>query len=588
MLLQIFKAMIITSAVGSVLTIFLLLIKPLTKRLFGFTWQYYSWVIVLIVLMLPVTIATSPTTVYNEPNILPKVQNIDIPQEELFEGENINLAPLAIDKFNQVNKNPVNVLDSISFELTDTLCYIWLSGLFLMLSINIIKYKMFLHAIHKNSVVMTCHEAALEKITTLKTSVIDVPMLVGIFKPLLLLPDIAMTPENLDYIILHELTHYKRRDLWYKWAAMFITTVHWFNPFAHIVSKQIDEECEISCDIAVVANMSENEQKGYMNTILTLAMTSITTTKELTTAMASNKNQIKKRFTMIKSATKKSKVTLLVSAVVACMILGIFIVASGILNDKTLLPDKELGGIIDSKTNILIIGVEKRSSDKMRADTFMLLSLDKENKILNLLSIPRDTLITTDNQETKLSMTSNNDDILDAVTNNLGIPVSYYVNVNFEAFRSIIDILGGVEFDVPMDMVYEDSYQDLSINIAKGTQVLDGKNAEHLVRFRSGYPDGDMSRMAIQQSFVKALIEQKFNTKHILDISKVYNELSKNIVTNYPFDKIVKDIAALSEINIDKVESFTLEGETSNRDNRLFYVVNEEKTKTLINEKFAL
>lgn len=593
MLLQIFKAILITSAVGSVLAVLLLLLKPITKRCFGSTWQYYAWAIVLIVMMLPITISMPQTVPDTAPNVLPNMQQTFTEATVQTKAANVQQIPIPAVDTKPLGQRTVNVLKDISFGITDMMCYVWLVGLMLILGINLIRYLIFLQAIRKNSVIISCPVIDADKIITRKTSMIDAPLMVGLFRPVLLLPDIEMSEENLNYILLHELTHYKRHDLWYKWFAMLVNTVHWFNPFAYIVSRQIDEECEISCDLSVVANMDEEEQKGYMNTILTLVSRTRTNPKLFTTAMASNKNQIKRRFTMIKNATKKSKITIFFSAITACIILVVSVFASGVLSDRTqaqgLDKAQEIASVTENQTNILLIGVD--DNEQMRADTLMLLSLNRTDNSLAVLSIPRDTLITTDKQDNKIAHLMTGGDgqkIIDAVTNNLGIPVNYYARINFEGFRNIIDILGGVKFNVPFDMFYDDPAQNLHISLKKGLQMLDGVKAEHLIRYRAGYPEGDIARVRMQQSFIMELIKQKFDTKYLAEISGLYNELSKNVVTNYPSAKIAEDIKILNKINIKEIETFILPGTTEFRQGTSYFVVNDTELKSLTEQKFVL
>ncbi len=296
---------------------------------------------------------------------------------------------------------------------------------------------------------------------------------------------------------------------------------------------------------------------------------------------------------MIKNATKKSKITILFSVITACIILGASVFASGVLSDKTQSQDlhkpQEIESVTENQTNILLIGVD--GGEQMRADTLMLLSLNKTNNSLAVLSIPRNTLITSDKQDNKISNLMTDGDaqkIIDAVTNHLEIPVNYYARINFEGFRNIIDILGGVEFNVPVDMLYDDPAQNLYISLKKGLQILDGEKAEHLVRYCAGYPEGDIARVRMQQNFITELIKQKFDTKYFAKISGLYNELSKNVVTNYPSVKIAEDMKALNKISINEIETFILPGTTELRQTTLYFVVNDAELKNLIEQKFAL
>lgn len=171
-----------------------------------------------------------------------------------------------------------------------------------------------------------------KRLTVRKTEFLDAPLIVGLMKPVLYLPQAEIKDEDLTYILLHELTHYKRHDLLYKWFAMLVSSIHWFNPFVYIVSKQIDEECEVSCDYEVCKNLSELQKKDYMTMILDFVQTSIRKKSPLTTQMASNKKTLERRFIMIRTKKATSKLISVLSAVLAIAMLSTTVFASGVLS----------------------------------------------------------------------------------------------------------------------------------------------------------------------------------------------------------------------------------------------------------------
>ncbi|MDE6889433.1 MAG: M56 family metallopeptidase [Eubacterium sp.] len=96
-------------------------------------------------------------------------------------------------------------------------------------------------------------------------SLISSPLLIGILKPCIVLPasDQYLTAEVFHYSVLHELIHYKRADLIYKWLIQFTLCLHWFNPFLYLVEREIRQLCELSCDEAVIKNLDSAERKAY-------------------------------------------------------------------------------------------------------------------------------------------------------------------------------------------------------------------------------------------------------------------------------------------------------------------------------------
>ena len=136
-----------------------------------------------------------------------------------------------------------------------------------------------------------------------------------------------------------------------------------------------------------------------------------------------------------------------------------------------------------------------------RADTIMLVYLDTNQKIANVLHIPRDTFVSSNGRDYKINSfyaRKKSDGIRQIVYNKLGIYANYYATVNFESFKTIVDIIGGVEVDVPFDMKYDDPVQNLHINLKAGLQILDGDKAEQYVRYRKG-SGGDGSDVSRQE-----------------------------------------------------------------------------------------
>lgn len=287
---------------------------------------------------------------------------------------------------------------------------------------------------------------------------------------------------------------------------------------------------------------------------------------------------------MIKTATKKSKTIMAVSVIAAVTILTSALMSSGILNSENIAPvDKP----IKDKTNILLIGgdVNQRS-----ADTIMLFSFDNADKSISILTIPRHTKIGNDNDIRNLIgdmfVLDNEESVLDAIQNNLKIPVDYYVKLSTEGLRNIIDILGGVEYKVPFKMEYEDSYQNLHISLEKGVQMLDGNKAEQLLRFRKGKSesylgDSHLARDLTQQSFMRELIKQKVSNGGISDIIRIYGAILKNVETNFPASMIPEYIDIWKDAEFNDVKTFEMPGEITSGEGMAYFLVDYERLNEL-------
>lgn len=246
----------------------------------------------------------------------------------------------------------------------------------------------------------------------------------------------------------------------------------------------------------------------------------------------------------------------------------------------------------EKPVNLLILGLDK---DKARADVILVVNYRPWKDSLNMISIPRDTKVIINGENSKINAMigmGGEEFVISKVERITGLYMDYYVTVDLEAFRKIVDELGGVEINVPFDMVYDDPEQDLHINLKKGVQLLDGNKAEQFVRYRkgnapqTGYIDGDIGRINAQQVFIKALIEQKLNFKYLHKLDEIYDILSKYTKTNIKLKDLMYYLRNVRDIKISKINNFTLPGEAEIIDNIWYYVFDVEKTRELISTYF--
>lgn len=326
---EILKNILLISAMGGVLALVLLCIKPLTKRLFSPKWQYYIWLTVLIVMVLPVKLSLPAQPVHITPAENTAVQTEQITSAEIQQEQ---ATPAVLEELSQ---SPAIRTPDIPINIVRISVLLWLAGAVLCFGYKLTKYMVFLRTIKKYSVPECSLENIPKRLTVRKTELLDAPLIVGLIKPVLYLPQTEIKEEKLDYIMLHELTHYRRHDLLYKWFAMLVSSIHWFNPLVYIVSKQIDEECEVSCDYEVCKNLSEVQKKDYMAMILDFVQTSIRKKRPLTTQMASSKKTLTRRFMMMKTKKTTGKFVSVLSVVLALAMLSTTVFASGVLAGLT-------------------------------------------------------------------------------------------------------------------------------------------------------------------------------------------------------------------------------------------------------------
>lgn len=271
---DVFKTVLILSLFGFGITALLLLLKPITAKKLPARWQYCVWIILLISMVLP-TYKLIPKKEAQKLAIVPQNQTA---QTETQPQEETN-PDTVVTYDTPIEYREVNISPKIQIRLFDLIAYIWGAGVLIFLLVIIISYFRFLCRKNKNAVKISDNKIFSEVKNELKikrhirlkaSSDIGSPMLVGVLFPTVYIPCREIPDNNMRMVLLHELTHYKRKDLLVKWFAILVNAVHWFNPLCYLACAALSEACEVSCDMAVTKNMSEDEQKLYMQTILNL------------------------------------------------------------------------------------------------------------------------------------------------------------------------------------------------------------------------------------------------------------------------------------------------------------------------------
>ena len=254
----------------------------------------------------------------------------------------------------------------------------------------------------------------------------------------------------------------------------------------------------------------------------------------------------------------------------------------------------------EGKFNVLVLGTDK---DGARADTIMLFSVDNVNKSVKVLSIPRDTRITLNTGKhmkinSCLSFPSREKFMIETIKTITKMPVHYYCEVDFDGFIEIIDILGGVDYNVPFDMDYDDPVQNLHIHLKKGQQHLDGQKAHDFVRFRHNnrgegeyapgeYAKGDIGRIDAQQKFLKELFRQKMEPQYLLKAPSLINAAYENVKTNFTISSALEFVKVLKSAQTKDLESFILPGDGKYIGKVSYYIYSPQETKKLILEEFG-
>lgn len=228
---------------------------------------------------------------------------------------------------------------------------------------------------------------------------------------------------------------------------------------------------------------------------------------------------------------------------------------------------------------LLVAGVDVVSDN---TDTIMIGTLDTVNHTLNVASIPRDTLTNIKHEVKKAnsayhyaayySTVSSSDyygkDPIDCMRDELvkaflGFDVDGYILVNMEAAEQVVDAVGGISFDVPPGMDYDDPTQDLHIHIPEGVQTLTGEQFVQLMRFRSGYAGGDIQRIDMQHELLMAAASQMLSLKNIPNLTEVVSIVTENMKTSLSTEDMLFYAKEFLKLDSSSINFMTMPGDTN-------------------------
>lgn len=255
--------------------------------------------------------------------------------------------------------------------------------------------------------------------------------------------------------------------------------------------------------------------------------------------------------------------------------------------------------------NFLLLGKDRAA---FNTDVIMLISLDTSTGKATVMQIPRDTYIEVGDKSYKLNALyaamynkakagkSSNPyydgmvGFVEAIQANLYIRIDYWAVISLQGFVNIVDMMGGVEVDVPFAMDYDDPYQNLSIHLQPGYQTLTGLQAESFVRFRSNYVQADIGRVNAQKIFLSAFLRKMKNAVSLKTIANVAKTVLDNcIAVSIGLDDSVYFAKQLMELDLSNLTMFTMPGADTRADGNAgawYYVMNRADTLTLINAYF--
>ncbi|MDU1567106.1 MAG: M56 family metallopeptidase [Clostridium sp.] len=414
--LKIVNYILETSLVGSLLVVLILALRLLIKNHMKKSIVYYLWFILILKLLIPFS-PESKFSIYN-------FVNINTEESLILEGKNIqnqtdnkpisdisimpNLNSLEINDKTDYEKNEdgdavsKNLNNSITesgknnFQFKQILFAIWLitfSIILIKIITSYIKFQMNLLREYKKynnydlnisieeEIKLLSINNKLNKLKIRISNGIGSPCICGILNPKILIPlKLAsnINEKEKKYIILHELCHYKRKDVFITWLSSFIKAIHWFNPIIYLALNIMRSDCEEACDEMVLSKLNNNENRDYGNAVLNvLQYVNIKSHEPGTTSMITDKKKLKERIRSISKNKKFSFKTVLVG--------GVIIIALGVVGLTSNISSKHIDEI--DKNKVTSINIKVMPSPTKQKVISKKEDIDKIVKYLNSIKI---------------------------------------------------------------------------------------------------------------------------------------------------------------------------------------------------------
>lgn len=245
----------------------------------------------------------------------------------------------------------------------------------------------------------------------------------------------------------------------------------------------------------------------------------------------------------------------------------------------------------------LLVGVDTQDiklndtgdgSTGVRSDTMMLCKVNFKDGSIKIMSLPRDSRVPINDKNDKLNHAHSYGGmklLMHTVRDFTDLDLDYYVRVDYDAVKAIVDAIGGVDVTIDHNMQYNDG-AGLNIDFTPGEYTLDGDSAMEFLRYRS-YPEGDLGRVKNQQYFMTELLKQTLTPKNILRLPKLFNAYVNYVDTNIGGSIITRGLSLASKLDSESVETMTLPGEGRYLNGVSYYMIYDNQANEMIRENFG-
>jgi beta-lactamase regulating signal transducer with metallopeptidase domain len=317
------------SLTGGVIAVALFALKPLLRNRLPKAAQYYLWLIVIAAFLVPFSkLVTLPAPIVDNAPVAPISEAV----ERYMITSNETHYRLQDSEFSSQHQD---VPENQARTIMDVLMWLYPLGIAATLMYAVISFTVCARLYRRRNAPSQAGETAVlaelcgnrRAPRLYRNPLAATPMLIGLFHPAIILPDREYSDEQLHAVLLHELTHLRRKDILVKWLSVLACAVHWFNPLVWLTRREIDRACELSCDEAVIRGLDTDGKKTYGDTLIAIAAVP-KLGASVTLAMCEEKKNLKERLGAIMKNKKATRLAVTLS-VALIVIVGVCAVLLG-------------------------------------------------------------------------------------------------------------------------------------------------------------------------------------------------------------------------------------------------------------------
>ena len=325
---EIVRTIVVMSVSGSIIALLLFAIKPLIKSRISKSAQYYLWLVVIVALIVPVSrFVVLPDSGSAHIPVAP-IQSVVQQRVITLAEEAQRLSPgysTSGDKNLDSWERPAQTEQQRGYTTFVTVfIYTYPFSATAILLYHLIAYSVYIRKLHRKNKKANADCA----IPVYRNAKAATPMLIGLFNPVIILPDCEYTDEQLNAILRHEIAHLRRKDILVKWLSVLACSIHWFNPIVWLSRREIDQMCELACDETVLRGLDTGGKQCYGETLIFVAAENKTPRTIVSTTMCEEKKNLMGRLDAIRKSKKYTRIAtalsvlLIAAAMLAACVLG--------------------------------------------------------------------------------------------------------------------------------------------------------------------------------------------------------------------------------------------------------------------------